>query len=168
VQIIARDVYVNGVGLPDPPGQRERKTIPFPPGYADPRIYPPGAPFNADSYGPVTVPRSGQVIDCNPGTIDTWRDFIEREEHSVGIRGNDVLIDGEPSVSYTVKNDYYFVLGDNRRSSLDSRYWGFVPEHLIIGKALLVYWSWDTAGGDGSIMDRFGAIRWNRIATLVR
>jgi signal peptidase I len=168
VQIVNREVFVNSLPFPEPFQKASQKITPYPPGYVDPRIYPPGAPFNGDNYGPLVVPRSGQVIGLSTGNVDTWRELIEREGYGVAIREENVLIDGIPVRSYEVKYDYYFVMGDNRRNSLDSRYWGLVPGHLLIGKAFMIYWSWAESSDTGSISGQPSAIRWNRIATVVR
>jgi signal peptidase I len=151
-------VFVNGDRLPFPARGRQGKMIPLPGGYQDPRIYPPGAPFNAADYGPLPVPRKDQEIHLDPGTLELWRELIAREGHTVAVKYPFVLIDGKPTDVYRVEHDYYFMLGDNRENSLDSRFWGFVPEALIIGKAMLIYWSKDEPSGD---------IRWNRIGTVV-
>jgi signal peptidase I len=165
VQIVNRVVLVNGIPFPDPEQASRVKLVPLPPHYQDPRIYPAGAPYNADDYGPVTVPYAGLTLDLSAATIDTWREVITREGHAVAVRYGMVLIDGEEAREYRIGQDYYFVMGDNRRNSLDSRYWGFVPASLMIGKAMVVYWSYDTEGKGGSFMDR---IRWNRIGMVIR
>ena len=152
VQIVHGFLSVNGKRVPLPPGAKQRKWIPSSPGYADPRIYPRGAPFSADEYGPVVVPWAGRVVTLSSHTIDSWSQLIGREGHTVNVKNDVVLIDGNPSQSYTVGENYYFMMGDNRSNSLDSRFWGFVPEHLIIGKAMLVYWSWDQTASSDSFL----------------
>jgi len=69
--------------------------------------------------------------------------LISDEGHRVALEGNAVFLDGAPAATYRVEKDYYFAMGDNRDNSLDSRFWGFVPDSDILGRALLVYWSWD-------------------------
>jgi signal peptidase I len=140
--------------------------IPLPGGFVDPGIYPPGAPFNSADYGPVVIPAEGQAIPLDTDNADIWRELIVREGHTVAIRDSAVFIDGQQVESYRVEKEYYFMMGDNRENSLDSRFWGFVPSDLIIGKAMMVYWSWEDT--DGSFSDRLNAVRWNRIGTLVR
>jgi signal peptidase I len=151
-------VYVNGQRLPFPVKGKQGKFIPMMPDYHDPRIYPPGAPFNEAEYGPIVIPKAAQEIVLEPETLEMWRELIRREGHSVAVRYPIVLIDGEPAKTYTVGHDYYFMMGDNRGNSLDSRFWGFVPDDLIIGKALLIYWSKDEPSG---------IIRWGRLGTVV-
>ena len=151
-------VFVNGERLAFPAKGRKGKMIPLPGGYQDPRMYPPGAPFNASEYGPLLVPRAGHEVTLDPETLELWRELIRREGHTVAVQYPLVLIDGAPSKTYRVENNYYFMLGDNRENSLDSRFWGFVPEQLIIGKAMMLYWSTNEPSGD---------VRWDRIGMVV-
>ena len=85
------------------------------------------------------------------------RAIKEYEKNKLEIKGNDIFINGIKTNSYTFKLDYYWMMGDNRHDSLDSRYWGFVPEDHIVGKALFVWWSFAKEGSG------FNSIRWNRI-----
>ncbi len=120
-------------------------------------------------YGPTIVPRKGETIGLKPERIAEWRSFIEREGHRVEISpSGDVMIDNKATSSYVVERNYYFVLGDNRDNSLDSRSWGFLPEDSIVGEALLVYWSWNPEVSSGDMQERLRAIRWNRIGSLIR
>jgi signal peptidase I len=132
-------------------------------------IFPKGSPFNPDYYGPLIVPYKGMVLDISAGSIEQWQTFIEREGHRVDVdRTGMVTIDGITKTQYLVEQDYFFAMGDNRDNSLDSRYWGFVPEDNIVGKAMFVYWSWDSSVSARSLADKFSAIRWSRIGTLIR
>lgn len=124
---------------------------------------------NGGDYGPTIVPRKGEKILLTSENLGAYKDLVERERHRVEINmAGAVLIDGREMSHYAVERDYYFVLGDNRGNSLDSRAWGFVPEDAIIGEALLVYWSWDTELRGEGVHERFGNIRWDRIGTLIR
>jgi signal peptidase I len=125
--------------------------------------------IDLNNFGPVIIPKKGDVIEVTPVTFRHWKHFIEREHHRVSIDpDNKVVIDGQESSRYSVTADYYFVLGDNRGNSLDSRSWGFVPDDHVIGEALVVYWSWDTENVAGGILDRLKNIRWNRVGTLIQ
>ena len=166
LQIRNQVVYVNGLRLPFPDQGRKGKMIPLPGGFVDPGIYPPGAPFNAADYGPLLIPTQGQEVEINTDNADVWRELIVREGHTFATRNSFVLIDGQPAEKYKVEKEYYFMMGDNRENSLDSRFWGFVPSDLIIGKAMMVYWSWEDT--DGSFSERLNAVRWDRIGMLVR
>ena len=111
--------------------------------------------FSLDDYGPVVVPRAGQTVALDDLTWPVVRTVIERfEGHRAERTASGFLVDGAPAETYTFAQDYYFVLGDNRDDSADSRTWGFVPEDHLIGKAVAVYFSWD---------ERAGAPRWGRV-----
>ncbi len=168
VRIVGGSVFVNGRRVLLPPQAKQEKRIPSPPGFVDSRIYPKGAPFSADEYGPIVIPYAGQVAKLSDSKVDSWIQLIEREGHSVRVEDDTVFVDGNSSTSYTVGNNYYFMMGDNRRNSFDSRFWGFVPERLIIGKAMIVYWSWDQSAPNESFLSRLGAIRWSRIGSIIR
>jgi signal peptidase I len=161
-------VSVNRRTLPLPREARVGKAYQERSDVPDPRIYPRGTTFTADNYGPVVVPKAGLLLSLSIDMIDDWRQVIEREGHTVRIVEHLVLIDGTPSEQYVVEKDYYFVLGDNRRNSLDSRFWGFVPEHLIIGKAMIVYWSSERSAGPTTFGEWIKGIRWERIGRIVR
>jgi len=119
-------------------------------------------------FGPTIVPKRGDVIPLTRATAPQWAGFIEREHHHVRIDlSGSTFIDGIAISKYTVEGNYYFVLGDNRGNSLDSRSWGFVPEENIVGEALMIYWSWDPGDPGGGMIDA-GKIRWSRIGSLIR
>lgn len=123
---------------------------------------------SATDYGPAIVPRKGDRISLTPASAGAWREFLEREHHRVDISADGrVLIDGEERMEYPVERNYFFVLGDNRSNSLDSRVWGFVPEDAIIGEAIFVYWSWNPGLSEDGSRATSGNIRWDRIGTLI-
>ncbi|HMB90086.1 MAG TPA: signal peptidase I [Rhodothermales bacterium] len=113
------------------------------------RVFPIGSGFGHDNYGPLHVPQRGDTVVVNAETWLQYKELITRHEgHQARLLPNGVAeIDGVPTAQYVVEQDYYFVMGDNRDSSVDSRVWGFVPRDHIVGKAVLIYFSWDAELG---------------------
>jgi signal peptidase I len=125
--------------------------------------------IDGNNYGPTIVPKKGAVIHLTPSNISSWKQFIEREQHRVEVSSRGaILVDEVATSDYVVGQNYYFMLGDNRGNSLDSRFWGFVPEDHIVGEALVLYWSWDSERPGDEPQSRSASIRWNRIGTLIR
>lgn len=120
------------------------------------------------NYGPVIVPKKGNKLLIDSLNIAYWKKIIEREGHTVSLsEGNLILVDGKIADTYEVERNYFFMLGDNRNNSSDSRDWGFLPEENIIGKALFVFWSWNQELTLSNIIEKFASIRWNRIGMLL-
>jgi signal peptidase I len=131
-----------------------------PAGTYDAEIFPHNKDFkwNLDNFGPLKLPKKGWTVQLNDANLTLYRRAIEvYENNKVTVNGKDILINGKKADSYTFKMDYYWMMGDNRHDSLDSRFWGYVPEDHVIGKAILTWFSTD------STANLFNRIRWNRV-----
>ncbi|MDR6563016.1 MULTISPECIES: signal peptidase I [unclassified Arcicella] len=119
--------------------------------------------WNRDNFGPLLVPKEGLTIPLNAVNVDKYKYVIKYYEgnKNVVIDGHKITIDGKAITSYTFKQDYYFMMGDNRHHSADSRYWGFVPADHIVGKAVFTWMSLDPN------KSFFSKIRWNRVFRFV-
>ena len=119
--------------------------------------------WNIDNFGPIKIPAAGDKINLTITNLLIYKDIIERyENNKLEIIENQIYINDKLSENYIFKMNYYWMMGDNRHNSADSRFWGFVPEDHIVGKALFIWMSWDkNAKG-------LKKIRWNRLFTSVK
>jgi len=121
-------------------------------------------PWNVDNFGPIYIPRKGQNVSLSKENISIYKRVIKvYENNELKIEGDKIYINGELANSYTFKMDYYWMMGDNRHNSADSRFWGFVPEDHIVGKASFVWLSLDPDKGLFS-----GKIRWNKLFRVIK
>jgi signal peptidase I len=120
--------------------------------------------WNGDNYGPLVLPSEGMTIHVNDSTLGIYGKTIELFEHHdrVEIGNGKLFIDGKEVTEYTFKQGYYFMMGDNRHNSLDSRYWGFVPADHIVGKPIFIWLSVDQEA------DLFHKIRWTRLFSALK
>ncbi len=128
-------------------------------------VYPLGHnDWTRDNYGPVYMPRRGEVLPLNADNYWVYERVIRNyERQNIYMRDSVIYINGEVADSYTFQMDYYWMMGDNRHKSADSRYWGFVPEDHIVGRPVFIWLSIDK---DKAWFD--GHIRWNRIGTSAK
>ena len=118
--------------------------------------------WTRDNYGPVWIPKKGATVKLNMKNIAVYERPIRAYEHNdLKVKDGQIYINGRLAHSYTFKMDYYWMMGDNRHNSADSRYWGFVPEDHIVGKPIFIWWSHnpDHPG--------FSGIRWSRLFNFV-
>ncbi|MBR7096407.1 MAG: signal peptidase I, partial [Alistipes sp.] len=119
--------------------------------------------WTADNFGPLWIPKKGTTINLTLENLPLYERIIDvYENNDLEVKGEDIYINGQKSSSYTFKMDYYWAMGDNRHNSADSRYWGFVPEDHVVGKASFIWLSLDQNKS-------FPAnIRWDRIFNKIK
>lgn len=116
-----------------------------------------GRGWSIDNFGPIMIPKRGETVPLNSDNLPVYKRIIDTYEgNTLEVKEGQIFINGAAATSYTFKMDYYWLMGDNRHNSLDSRYWGFVPEDHVVGKASMIFFS----SGEGGI-------RWNRIFTFL-
>mgnify|MGYP003631490171 FL=1 len=115
-------------------------------GVRDSDIFPhdPNYNWNVDFFGPLYIPEEGKTIDINLEVLPLYKRVItEYEGNTLQVKGNQILINGEVTDTYTFKQNYYWMMGDNRHNSIDARRWGFVPFDHVVGKPVFIWMSWD-------------------------
>ena len=119
--------------------------------------------WNNDNFGPIYIPEAGKTVAINRKTLPFYRKIInEYEGNTLEVNGDVIRINGQVATSYTFKQDYYWMMGDNRHNSLDARYFGYTPADHIVGKPIFIWMSWNSNGK--GIMNK---IRWERLFTTV-
>jgi signal peptidase I len=125
-------------------------------------IFPHINKWNRDNFGPIYIPEKGKTVALTTETLPFYRMIIsEYEKKDLKVNGGEIRINGKVVNSYTFDQNYYWMMGDNRHNSEDSRYWGYVPEDHIVGKPIFIWLSIDPHGKG------LNKIRWNRVFTTV-
>jgi len=128
----------------------------------DNKIFPHINKWSQDNFGPIYIPEAGKTVALTNESLPFYKEIITKYEgNTLELDGSHFLINGKQTNSYTFKQNYYWMMGDNRHNSEDSRYWGYVPENHIVGKPVFIWMSWDTNGKG------INKIRWNRVFTTV-
>ncbi|MBE7693310.1 signal peptidase I [Tenacibaculum finnmarkense] len=139
-----------------PKGTYDASVFPHSPKYA----------WSSDNFGPLYIPKAGSTVPLNEDTIPFYEQIIRRyENNNLTIFGDEIYINGKKATSYTFKQDYYWMMGDNRQNSLDARNWGYVPFDHVVGKPVLIWLSWNPNAPD--FMSKINSIRWERMFTTV-
>ena len=120
--------------------------------------------WNKDNFGPVYIPEEGKTVALNMTSLPFYKQIIvEYEKNTLRVENGQIYLNGssDPADTYTFKQNYYWMMGDNRHNSEDSRYWGYVPYDHVVGKPVFIWFSWNS---DGQGLDK---IRWERLFTTV-
>lgn len=128
----------------------------------DENVFPNNGIGNSDNMGPIYIPKQGATVALDKKSLPYYKMIITEYEHNdLNVNGDEIRINGQIATNYTFKQDYYWMMGDNRHNSEDSRYWGFVPENHIVGKPVFIWMSLD--------QNKSGLkkIRWDRMFTTV-
>lgn len=119
--------------------------------------------WNGDNFGPIYIPKAGATVALNKKSLSFYKKIIsEYEGNDLKVNGDEIRVNGQISTTYTFKQNYFWMMGDNRHNSLDARYYGYTPENHIVGKPVFIWMSWDS-NGEGIA----NKIRWDRLFTTV-
>ena len=122
--------------------------------------------WSQDNFGPLYIPKAGATVKLDKNSLPFYEQIIKNyENNDLVVNGDDIFINGEKTDSYTFNQDYFYLVGDNRHNSLDGRYWGYVPFDHVLGKPVMIWFSWDADAA--SFGEKLKSIRWDRMFTTV-
>ncbi|PQB07619.1 signal peptidase I [Polaribacter filamentus] len=122
--------------------------------------------WSQDNFGPIYIPKAGATVKLDTESLPFYRQIIKNYEYNdLVVNGDDIFINGEKADSYTFKQDYFYMIGDNRHNSLDARYFGYTPFDHVLGKPVMIWFSWDANAP--SLTAKLKSIRWDRMFTTV-
>ena len=122
--------------------------------------------WSQDNFGPIYIPKAGVTVKLDLTSLPYYKQIIQNyENNDLAVVGSTIFINGIEATSYTFKQDYYWLMGDNRHNSLDARYWGYVPFDHVLGKPVMVWFSWNANAA--SFGEKLKSIRWDRMFTTV-
>jgi len=122
--------------------------------------------WSQDNFGPIYIPKAGAKVKLDLNSLPYYEQIIKNHENNdLAVVGDAIFVNGEKADSYTFKQDYYWLMGDNRHNSLDARYWGYVPFDHVLGKPVMIWFSWDANAS--SFGAKIKSIRWDRMFTTV-
>ena len=122
--------------------------------------------WSQDNFGPIYIPKAGSSVELTSESLPFYEQIIKNyENNDLQVVGENIFINGKKVDSYTFKQDYFYLIGDNRHNSLDARYWGYVPFDHVLGKPVMIWFSWNANAA--SFGAKLKSIRWNRMFTTV-
>ncbi len=122
--------------------------------------------WSQDNFGPIYIPEAGATVKLDSESLPFYEQIIKNyENNDLQIVGENIYINGKKADSYTFKQDYFYLIGDNRHNSLDGRYWGYVPFDHVLGKPVMIWFSWDANAA--TFGEKLKSIRWDRMFTTV-
>jgi len=163
IEVRNKSVFIDGERYPDPVHSKYVRPTTYSEYWEDYNIFPRGA-GNQDNYGPIYVPKEGDTLRLGEYPTQLLKNVVELAHHSFYIQDGKIVIDGRKQDYYVVEQDYYFMMGDNRDNSLDSRFWGFVPFDLVVGKAMIV---WLSINKEMPLYRFTKIVRWNRFGKII-